>query len=91
MTVWIKHPDTGGVSEVPKDALPIYRQSGWQDLSDTEVEALLNERADEQAKAEQRLIRLGQQALGNEPPAPPEQSAAEPKSTTKSSTKAKES
>jgi hypothetical protein len=50
-TVWIKHPETGGVVEVPRDALAMYRQSGWDVLTDEEIAEREKAAADEAAAA----------------------------------------
>lgn len=38
-TVWVRHPDTGGVAEVPETAVPMLRQSGWDLMSGKDVAA----------------------------------------------------
>lgn len=38
-TMWVHHPVTDAKAEIPKDALPIYRQSGWEPMSDEDVAA----------------------------------------------------
>lgn len=90
-TVWIKHPETGHVSEVPKDALSIYRQSNWDVLSDNELAAIQKQQADDQARAEGRIHELAAKALGNEPvtAAPVEEGdkAPDPEQATKSTKK----
>jgi hypothetical protein len=39
-TVWIRHPETGGVAQVPESAVPIYRQSNWDVMSEADVIAM---------------------------------------------------
>lgn len=53
-TLWIRHPLTGGTKEVPREALAIYRQSGWDAMSEADVSDMVaaeaaQHRADEQA------------------------------------------
>jgi hypothetical protein len=54
-TVWIKHPETGGVVEVPRDALAMYRQSGWDLLTDEEIAEREQAAANEVAAAERAM------------------------------------
>lgn len=53
--MWIRHPDTGGQAEVPEEALPIYRQSGWEPMPKKAVAELEKAAADELAAAEQSM------------------------------------
>jgi hypothetical protein len=68
-TVWIKHPETGHVSEVPEAALPNYRQSGWDVMSEDELAERNQALAEEAAEAEQRNRLLGLAALPADHPA----------------------
>jgi hypothetical protein len=69
-TVWITHPGTGGVVEVPEEALPQYRQSGWDVMPEKEVERRAKAAADEAAAAEAAMVEAGKVALGQVPPPP---------------------
>jgi hypothetical protein len=69
-TVWIRHPETEAVVEVPKAALPMYRQSNWDLLTKKELADLQQAQADEEAAAVARMEQLGRVALGQEPPPP---------------------
>ena len=51
-TVWIKHPDLDDITEVPADALPTYRQSGWDEAPKKDVAAHHKQVADDQAATE---------------------------------------
>jgi hypothetical protein len=62
-TVWIKHPELGAVSEVPESALPIWRQSGWDLLTDAAV--------DERAAAEAWMQEIAENARAVQAPPPP--------------------
>lgn len=63
--VWIQHPQTEGRAYVRKDAVPQYRQSGWDLLGDDEAQAHEQAQRDEQTTAEQRLVEQGKRALRN--------------------------
>jgi hypothetical protein len=68
-TVWIKHPETGGVAEVSRDALAMYRQSGWDVLTDEELDELERTRALEIDAAERAMQEQAAAALASaEPP-----------------------
>jgi hypothetical protein len=68
-TVWIKHAETGGVVEVPRDALAMYRQSGWDVLTDEEIAEREKAAADEAAAAEWAMQEQAAAALAAaEPP-----------------------
>lgn len=54
--VWIRHPETGGVAQVPESAVPIYRQSNWDVMSAADVAEMEKRRAREAADAEQAMI-----------------------------------
>lgn len=84
-TVWIRHGDTGAVVEVPAEALPMYRQSGWdtvpkKDLADRDAAA-----ADEAAAAEAAMQEQARLALGQEPTPPVSEPSAPPHSDEPSS------
>jgi hypothetical protein len=65
-TIWIKHPETGAVVEVPGAALPMYRQSGWDLLPDDDLDALERERVEELAAAERDMQEKADAALSAE-------------------------
>lgn len=68
-TIWISHPETGHVTEVPRDALPVYRQSGWDVLTDDEVGERAQAAAEEAAATEKAIQEQADKALGvSEPP-----------------------
>jgi hypothetical protein len=68
-TVWIKHPETGGVAEVSRDALAMYRQSGWDVVTDEEIAEREKATADEAAAAEYAMQEQAAAALAAaEPP-----------------------
>ena len=73
--IWIRHSGTGGEAEVLRGSLPIYRQSGWDEMPKKDVAAKEKAAADEQVRTEEELTKLGQKALGNEPPQTPEEPA----------------
>lgn len=64
-TIWIHHPQTDGKAEVPRDTLPVYRQSGWEPLEGDDLDTHLTTLADEVTTAEQRLVELGKEGLRN--------------------------
>lgn len=66
-TVWITHAGTGGVAEVDESALPIYRQSGWDLLSKTDLAAREKAALDEAAAAEQAMAQTATPALPDQP------------------------
>jgi uncharacterized membrane protein len=70
MSVWITHPETGGVVEVDEAAVPMYRQSGWDLLPEKDVAKRAKAAADEAAADEARMVELGRVALGQVPPPP---------------------
>jgi hypothetical protein len=86
--VWAKHPETGGLAEVPKAAIPQLRQSGWEPLSDKEV-ADLEKTEDETRQAAEDDMRAKASAGALEPEETPTKSTAG-KSSGKSSTATKE-
>lgn len=53
--VWIHHPETGGVVEVPESAVPIYRQSGWDLVSKKDVTARAKAEAEASIEAEKAM------------------------------------
>lgn len=68
-TIWIKHAETGGIVEVPRDALAMYRQSGWDVLTDEEIAGREQAAADEVAAAEYAMQEQAALALASaEPP-----------------------
>lgn len=70
-TVWITHSGTGGVAEVPADALPMYRQSGWDVLPKADRDARDQAAADEIAAAEADMVTKARAAREQGPPQPP--------------------
>jgi hypothetical protein len=68
-TVWIRHSETGHVSEVPEAALSNYRQSGWNVMSEDELAERNQASAEEAADAERRNRLLGLAALPSDHPA----------------------
>jgi hypothetical protein len=70
-TVWITHPETGAVAEVPAAALPMYRQSNWEPLTEEELAAREEAAAEEARAADEHMLALAEQALGNGPAVPP--------------------
>ena len=71
-TVWIKHSATEAVVEVPKDALPMYRQSGWDTVTKKELADREKTLADEAAAAEADMAEKARFSLSQAPlPAPP--------------------
>lgn len=75
--MWIKHPETGAVVEVPREALPMYRQSNWDTLTDEELDEMERARADEVAAAEDAMREQAEIALGAAPAPPPTSPGAE--------------
>jgi hypothetical protein len=84
-TIWIRHPGTKAVVEVPEPTLPIYRQSGWDLLPDKDLADMQRREAEESAAIEQALRDAAEKAGATLPPLPPppaETGAAQsPKST----------
>lgn len=74
--VWIRHPATEAVVEVPKEALPMYRQSGWNTVPKKDLAEREKTLADEIAAAEADMEEKARQARGEAPPAPPADDAA---------------
>ena len=66
-TIWIRHAETGGEAEVPEAALPIYRQSGWDLMSDKDVAKREKEAADALAAAERAMIEGSPSGAAAEP------------------------
>jgi hypothetical protein len=67
--VWVKNPNTGAVTQVPKSAVPQLRQGAWEPLSDKEVADLEKTDAEKTAEAERALqekAKEGAQALSEE-------------------------
>lgn len=69
-TVWIKHPTTGHVAEIPRDALAIYRQSGWDTLTDDEIAERAQAAADEAAEIARAIEEQAEKALPTSAPPP---------------------
>jgi hypothetical protein len=65
--VWIRHPETGGVAQVPESAVPIYRQSNWDVMSAADVAEMEKRLTREAADAEQAMADTS--APTPEPPA----------------------
>lgn len=87
-TIWIRHPETKAVVEVPEPTLPIYRQSGWDLLPEKDLADMQRREAEEAAALEQALRDAAEKAGATLPPLPPpppaETGAAQsPKSTKK--------
>ncbi len=80
--VWITHPETGGTVEVLRDALPIYRQAGWDLLPDKEVKKAARQELADAAAAERAMTEAGLAAL------PPEQRPADTTDATQAEGKA---
>lgn len=79
--VWITHPGTGGVAEVPKEALPMYRQSGWDTLPAAERDAMHVASADETTAAEADMqdkarTARSENAVAPSPPTEPDTAVA---------------
>jgi hypothetical protein len=53
--VWIRHLEHGGTAQVPESAVPIYRQSNWDLMSDSDVAEMENALAQRSADAEQAM------------------------------------
>jgi hypothetical protein len=53
--VWVKNPNTGAVTQVPKSAVPQLRQGAWEPLSDKEVADLEKTDAEKLAETEKAL------------------------------------
>jgi hypothetical protein len=70
-TVWIKHPELGAVSEVPESALPTWRQSGWDLLTDDELAERDQAAVDERAAAEAWMQEIAENARAVQAPPPP--------------------
>lgn len=70
--IWVKHPETGAVNEIPREALPMLRQSGWDALTDEEAAEREQAVVDETATAEQAMREQADEALSTSaPPQPP--------------------
>jgi hypothetical protein len=84
-TVWITHPVTGGVVEVPAEGLPMYRQSGWELLPDKELAKREKAAAAETTAAEKAMAQSAAVALGQAPapPTPPDDPETDAPSTKK--------
>lgn len=81
MTLWIRHPITKAIAQVPEAALPIYRQSGWDLLPDKDVDELHRAAAAEVVAAEQAMRNTATPTApaGPEPaPEPAPEPVAEP-------------
>jgi len=74
---WIRHPETGGVVQVPESAVPIYRQSNWDVLTDEQVADLEKSFTEQAATAEKAMA----DAAVFEPPTTSEPVAPEPATT----------
>lgn len=59
----MKHPDLDAVIEVPDEAVPVYRQSNWDVLSDQEVVDLLKKRRRESQATEQAMAKAADETL----------------------------
>jgi hypothetical protein len=53
--VWIRHLEHGGTTQVPESAVPIYRQSNWDLMSDADVAEMENALTRRAADAEQAM------------------------------------
>jgi hypothetical protein len=53
--VWIRHLEHHGTAQVPESAVPIYRQSNWDVMSDSDVAEMENTLAQRAADAEQAM------------------------------------
>ena len=53
--VWIRHQETGGTAQVPESAVPIYRQSNWDVMSEADVIEMEKRLTREAADAEQAM------------------------------------
>lgn len=51
-TVWLRNADTDAVYEAPRSALPFYAQGNWQEIDQTEVDQILQDRARAAADAD---------------------------------------
>lgn len=67
----MKHPDLDAVIEVPDSAVPIYRQSNWDVLTDQEVAELHKKRLQQSQAAESAMARAAN-------PTPPPEANSEP-------------
>jgi hypothetical protein len=70
-TIWIRHPETKAVVEVPEPTLPIYRQSGWDLLPEKDLADMQRREADDAAAVEQALRDAAERAGATLPPLPP--------------------
>lgn len=68
--IWIKHEELDVWSEVPKDSLPMWRQSGWQPVTQEELDDRNQAVLDEAAAAEAYLREFGEQGQDVTPPPP---------------------
>jgi hypothetical protein len=70
-TVWIKHSELGAVSEVPESALPTWRQSGWDLLTDDELAERDQAAVDERDAAEAWMQEIAENARAVQAPPSP--------------------
>lgn len=75
-TIWIRHPDTKAVVEVPEPALPVYRQSGWEILPDKDLADMRRREVDEVAANEKAMRDAAEKAGASLPPLPPAETGA---------------
>lgn len=69
-TIWVQHPVTEATAEVPHDALAIYRQSGWEQMSEGDVAEMLAAADAERVAAEQAMSGESQAVLDADPAVP---------------------
>jgi hypothetical protein len=75
-TIWIRHPDTKAVVEVPEPALPVYRQSGWDLLPKKDLDDMVQRQVDEVAANEKAMRDAAEKAGATLPPLPPAETGA---------------
>jgi hypothetical protein len=76
--VWIRHLEHHGTAQVPESAVPIYRQSNWDVMSEAEVAEMEQGLAHAAVAAEQAMAGTpaGETATGSAPAAAPGPSPA---------------
>lgn len=67
--IWVRHPDTEAVTQIPKEALPMLRQSGWDTLPEGDIAERERAAVEEVAAAERSMQDEAARALAmSEPP-----------------------